>query len=83
MNIAANIVDDYDLLIDKGDILQVVGLNGQSELIIVCPACGQKTSGRHLYNPETVSLTPSIVHDKKLGGCGYHGYLTNGIFTEC
>ena len=83
MHVVANIVEDYDLLINKGDILRVIGSGGQPELIIVCPMCGNKTSGRHRYDPVTISLTPSIVHNKSLGGCGYHGYLINGVFTEC
>jgi len=36
-----------------------------------------------LYNPETKTYHPSIIHDKKLGGCGWHGWLINGIFKEC
>ena len=54
-------------------------------LIWCCPQCGQATAtargSKHIYNPETKSLTPSIVHSIKLGGCGYHGFLTNGKFT--
>lgn len=87
MNQIATLVYDYDLLLNKGDIMQVVGEGGLPELIIVCPNCGQKSSGRHRYNPDTVSLTPSIVHnvknDEGVEQCGYHGFLTNGIFTEC
>ena len=45
-------------------------------LHMCCPQCGKSTTGPHKYNKETKSLTPSIVHS-----CGYHGYLTNGMFT--
>jgi hypothetical protein len=30
-----------------------------------------------------VSLAPSIHHTKALGGCGWHGYLTRGVFSPC
>lgn len=81
MNIPLNLVDDNDLLLNKGDGL-IFTDGDKLGLIIVCPKCGKKTSGRHIYNKETRSLTPSIVHNQELGGCGYHGYLTNGVFTE-
>ena len=55
-------------------------------LVWCCPKCGQITStargSKHVFNIETNSLTPSIVHNIKLGGCGYHGFLTNGEFKE-
>jgi hypothetical protein len=85
MEIPLNLVDDNKLLLNKGDglIFQFSRDDDKCGLIIVCPKCGKVTSGRHIYNPETKSLTPSIVHNKDLGGCGWHGWLTNGIFTEC
>lgn len=33
--------------------------------------------------PETVTLSPSILHDPAKGGCGWHGYLRNGVFEPC
>jgi hypothetical protein len=27
---------------------------------------------------ETLTLTPSILRSKEKGGCGWHGYITNG-----
>lgn len=33
--------------------------------------------------PDTVTLSPSILHSTALGGCGWHGYLTRGVFTPC
>lgn len=41
---------------------------------------GKKLSGHPSWNRtgdtfETISLTPSIL---RMGGCGWHGYLTNG-----
>jgi hypothetical protein len=70
-------------------------VNGKTLLGLVwcCPQCGKPATSvdkkdkdgnfigkAHSYNPETKTLSPSIVHDKKLGGCGYHGWLRNGIF---
>jgi len=31
---------------------------------------------------ETLSLQPSILSDKAKGGCGWHGYITNGEVTN-
>lgn len=86
MNIPLNLVEDHLLLLNKGDglVFQFAPPDDDKYgLIIVCPKCGRATAGRHIYNKETKSLTPSIVHNKDLGGCGYHGFLTNGVFTEC
>jgi hypothetical protein len=48
-------------------------------IIYCCPECGEQSAGteRHEYDPETVSLSPSIIHR-----CGYRGYLTNGVFVK-
>lgn len=32
---------------------------------------------------ETLSLTPSILFDPAKGGCGWHGYITNGEVSSC
>ncbi len=81
-----NLVEDNNLLVNPGDALPVFNPTlGWTQLIIVCPGCG-KISGsarKHKFNVETNTYTPSIVHDKNLGGCGWHGSLINGEFTEC
>jgi hypothetical protein len=83
--IKLNLVDNIDLVINKGDAREVFNTElGWTQLIICCPGCG-KVSGsacKHKYNKETQSYTPSIVHDIDLGGCGWHGFLTNGEFIE-
>lgn len=33
--------------------------------------------------PDTVSLSPSILHAVERGGCGWHGYLRAGRFEPC
>lgn len=35
------------------------------------------------HKPETVTLSPSILHATERGGCGWHGYLTAGVFRPC
>ena len=51
---------------------------------LFCPNCGKETATarghKHIFNRKTNSLHPSIVHDITLGGCGWHGWLKNGIF---
>ena len=32
---------------------------------------------------ETLTLTPSILSDPAKGGCGWHGFITNGEVTQC
>lgn len=32
---------------------------------------------------ETMTLTPSIFSDPAKGGCGWHGFITNGDVTGC
>lgn len=86
MSIKLNLVEDFDLLINKGDAMEYLNKNlGYNQLVMVCPGCGQisASAGKHKFNKETLSYHPSIVHNKELGGCGWHGWLTNGIFKEC
>lgn len=85
MVIKLNVVDDNEKLLNKGDAIMYVGRNKNIQLAIVCPRCGRisASAGGHAYNKKTRTYHPSIVHDKKLGGCGWHGWLKNGIFTEC
>jgi len=79
-----NLVDDIDDVKKKGDACMVTGRNKQAQLIICCPGCGNNSAsrGNHIFDPSTNSYHPSIVHNKKFGGCGWHGWLRNGIFTS-
>ena len=85
MEIPLRIVEDMGELLNKGDAAIIIGTGGRTQLALVCPGCGKVSASRekHVYDKETRSYTPSIVHNKKYGGCGWHGWLTNGIFTEC
>lgn len=85
-DIKLNLVTDFDLLINKGDAMECLNETlGYNQLIIVCPGCGKLSGskGTHRFYQETNSYTPSIVHNKDLGGCGWHGWLTNGVFKSC
>jgi len=66
----------------KGDACMITGIGGRLQLLICCPGCGKQSTsrGKHVYNPKTQTYHPSIVHDPNFGGCGWHGWLINGVF---
>lgn len=66
--------------------------------IFGCPGCGTRSilhigtgPAGHTWHvtagdaahPEGVTLRASILHDPQHGGCGWHGYLTNGVLRPC
>jgi hypothetical protein len=78
-----NLVENIDDVKNRADGMVVFYRTDNTyQLIWICPACGQRTTGKHKYDKETKSLHPSIVHDLTLGGCGFHGWLTNGWFKD-
>lgn len=84
-----NLVENIDSVVNKGDAIMVWGRHSETgnkikQLIICCPRCGNlsASAGNHIYDEETKSYSPSIVHNPDLGGCGYHGWLKNGTFTD-
>jgi hypothetical protein len=59
-----------------------------------CPGCGEVIAiDNGMYEPnshpkwainfETLTATPSILHSRDGRGCGWHGYLTNGVLVPC
>ena len=57
-----------------------------------CPGCDQplcislkdhKEEPGWKINFETLTATPSILHSRNGKGCGWHGYLTDGILKPC
>lgn len=60
-----------------------------------CPGCGKRGGLRiygeaktespswELQSRDPVTLSPSVHHAADLGGCGWHGFLQNGIWTSC
>jgi len=84
MDIKLNLVEHFDQLKNPGDASEYTKDN-RIYIVWVCPKCGDQTASKtgHNWNRKTETLSPSIVHNVKLGGCGYHGWLKNGVFTEC
>jgi len=75
--IKLNLIEDIDLVKEKGDAIMVLSRHSQTgeqiqQLIICCPGCGKRSgsAGNHVFDPTTQNYTPSIIHDKSLGGCG-------------
>jgi len=61
-----------------------------------CPGCsatiripvakqsqGMETPWKWDGNEEKPSLSPSILHVKRWNGCGWHGWLRNGVLEKC
>ena len=75
------------------------GFAGVPGYILTCPGCGQQSGlYLHPPDPGTprwtvtagdpartegLTLSPSIHHTTAQGGCGWHGYLRDGVFTPC
>ena len=84
-----NLFEDIDHVTEPGDAIIVTGKHAKSgkeikQLITCCPGCGKisGSAGNHIYDEETKTYRPSIVHSELLGGCGWHGWLTDGEFTK-
>lgn len=78
-SVALNIRQDADSWeLGKGEGFVYRREDGSDGLGFGCPRCGYVASGGHRYANR--SLTPSIVCAKD--GCGYHGWLRDGVFTE-
>lgn len=67
----------------NGDIILVtLTEKNKDKLYICCPKCGSNSfTGNHniTHIDNIISATPSLLFQC----CGWHGYLTNGIFKEC
>ena len=69
--------DFEDLLQDEGVVIS--RSDGRFELIFRCPQCNEvhaSATGNHIYNPQTNSITPSIICP-----CGFHKTLRGGYWT--
>lgn len=77
----ANKVDDPELVLAPGDYY-IMGEN--IGILMCCPGCGERSgpNGKWTIDSKNESAIPSIYHDPKLGGCGWHGFLTNGKFLS-
>jgi hypothetical protein len=87
-----------DAELEPGDVALFECADGTVEdLAIACPGCGRRSSlplvagyrsrwtvtGGDVRAPASLTLSPSIWHRIEDGGCGWHGYLRNGVFEPC
>lgn len=77
--VPGNLVDDNELVLRPGDYYLL-----PDGLLMCCPGCAQRSGprGKWTYDASTKTAMPSIHHDPAFGGCGWHGYLTNGVFIS-
>lgn len=58
-------------------------------MVFKCPGCQEPLGIQSHSEPkwtidfEKLTAKPSILHDKTKGGCGWHGYLTDGELITC
>lgn len=59
--------------------------DGVTHTSTVCGHSGQSSCWNWTGSPEegTLSATPSLHCAEALGGCGWHGHLTNGVLKHC
>ena len=83
--------------VQPGDVEVRGNVETTGGFVFACPGCGARSwlaigpenpgprwgiASGVAARPETVSLMPSILHAAPQG-CGWHGYLTNGVFAPC
>jgi hypothetical protein len=82
-----NDVDNWADLKEGEYIIIVANSTGAPcNLVFKCLGCGEPLGIGTLGGQgavweidfEKLHASPSILHDEKKGGCGWHGYLTNG-----
>jgi hypothetical protein len=82
-------IDGFENLKENEYAFLVTYSEGKNcSIVYKCPGCNKaviitdKDSGHNNahweIDFETLTAKPSIVHDKNKGGCGWHGYLTDG-----
>jgi hypothetical protein len=71
-------------------LLQEYSTDKLCSIVFKCPGCKQPLSvtntvevGRAHWEIdfETMTVSPSILHDRSKGGCGWHGYMKAGELT--
>lgn len=81
----AILVKDWDKLIAPGTFLYTYHNNQLYGLIARCPCgCGKDLGisfdkWQYDGDRENPTVTPSI---RRIGGCGWHGFLTKGIWKN-
>ena len=90
--VSARTVEDIDAAGD-GEPGCMMALN-PSGFLMACPGCAMQLHlpvggpGWSLVSGdpkrgEGLTLSPSIHHPVNGNGCGWHGYLRNGVFAPC
>jgi len=98
MEIEAKRVDGFDDLKEPGDFILTsrIGIEADTGLLFVCPCgCGE-FGGVSFDVPEADGLSgpkwtwngdrdrPTIASSiRRVGGCGWHGFLNDGVFRSC
>ena len=97
--VAARLVDDIDTEGAQPGDVEVRALDGVVwGYGYACAGCGSRSwlaltddnpgprwtvAAGDVAQPGTVTLSPSIFHTVERGGCGWHGYLRDGVFAPC
>jgi hypothetical protein len=60
-------------------------VDGQTHTGTSCRHSGTDSCWTWTGNPEdgTLTASPSLHCDESIGGCGWHGFLTNGVLKHC
>lgn len=91
-NVPLKIVDGFANARNAGDGYWLPNAESPERLHFLCPCgCGSTAGiavkGEHAWqwdgDKEKPTATPSILVNGRGQGCGWHGYLTNGVFQEC
>ena len=97
--VPVHIVDDIDAPDVPPGSVEVRAMGGRVYGYgYTCPGCGSRSwlaigteephprwsvTAGDAARPDTVTLSPSIFHTAERGGCGWHGYLTDGVLRPC
>jgi hypothetical protein len=83
-----NTINSWEELQDgEYGLLTEYKTDNKCSLIFKCLGCGKPltisiiggSTNTWRIDFETLTAKPSILHDREKGGCGWHGYLTNGL----
>lgn len=93
------VVDDIDADdVQPGDIEVRGAGHDAGGYAFACPGCGSRSwlalgpdnpsprwvvTAGDVARPDTVTLSPSIFHTRERGGCGWHGWLRDGVLVPC
>ena len=94
-SVKAEIKNTFKELVDGGPG-GILWADDKSHFHMSCPGCSEplripvKQEGSIKAKPwewngsfDRPTVNPSIVHVKGVYGCGWHGWLKNGVFEEC